>query len=56
MVALEPGAQEEYHWVLGVSVCLAKWFVWTTTSGVGYEKSGDGALFLALLGLYVSQT
>ena len=36
--------------VLWVSVCLAGWFVWTTTTGAGYEKSGDDALFAALLG------
>ena len=42
--------------MVGISVCLARWFVWTTTLGVGYEKSCDGALMVVLLGEYVCKT
>ena len=52
MVALEPGAMKGNHRVAGISVCLARWFIWTKISGVGYEKSYYGALCVALLGEY----
>ena len=39
--------------MVGISVCLAGWFLWTTILGAGYENSCDGTLCAELFGEYV---
>ena len=42
--------------MLGIYVCLAECFIWATTLGAGYEKSGDDTLHAALLFEYIRNT
>ena len=42
--------------VVGISVCLVGWFIWTSTLGAGYVKFCDYALCTVLMGEYVCKT
>ena len=55
LVVLELEAWEGNHRVVGIYVCLAGWFIRTTTLGAGYEKSCHGALLAAFLSEYVGK-